>query len=587
MKLKRTLLVALLCFVCLFSLLAESSYQNRQKIIPVGSPVYEDLVLLYISTGHAQPSSSGPWSADELLLMLQRIPYGRLDDGQRVLYDRVASALYEIPKLVSDDSFGFSPTIIVFPEMYFHTNTAFDTEPDWSYGFTQRKPALAFRFEGWAADHFYGFVELSLGLTRYHSTDSAISWEGSPELLYTPMFRFNIPMLGVAALGELSMNMPYRAFLSAGGSHWNLQIGRDRLSWGVGESGNMILGDHYPMHQFLRFTTYHSVFKYTFVTSFFPHPVNYRPDEGQSESDFITKKLSDPNYQMRGLSMFMGHRFEFRFLQDRVSFALSETIMYQTLDGYFDVQVFNPLMLFHDMYIRGNSNSLLGFELDATPCDGVNVYGLFLIDDLAMGSEPTSGPEANPNALGGMLGLKLSFPYRNGMFFGSLEAVYADPYLYKRDGDVEYIVALREANNTAGQIDGTGQKYHKYYIGYQYGGDVVVGNLRFGYTIPGRLTASLLTQLRFKGLVGIDTPWSTYSEGEKTPTAPSTPIETDKEDESVEVTLRIDPSCTLYIGGGLSFHGTVSFLTQWHRRHATTAGPWFDMQLVLGVTYQI
>ncbi len=594
MKLKRKLITYLLCFASLCPLFASIPYSNEQKIYPVDSPVYENLVLLYISTGRAQPSSSGPWSSDELLGMLSTIPYDVLDEGQRELYDYVANILYEYPRFTSTDAFGFSPTLVVAPELYFHTNTRFNTEPDWNYGFTERTAPLAFQFEGWTANHFYGFVELSLGLTRYHHTDSPIYSSTAGELLYTPMFRSNIPMLGVAKLGELSMNMPYRAFLSAGGSHWNLQIGRDRLSWGVGESGNLILGDHLPMHQFLKLTTYHRGFKYTFVASFFPHPVNYRPDDGQSEQDFIDEKLNDPNYQMRGLSMFMGHRFEFRMFQDRLVFALSETIMYQTLDGYFDIQVLNPLMLFHNMYIRGNANSLLGFEVDFTPFPGVNVYGQFILDDLAIGSEPTTGPDSNPNAMGGMLGIKLTFPYKRGVFFGSLEAVYADPYLYKRDGDVEYIVAYRESNNTAGQIEGSGVKYHKYYLGYEYGGDVVVGNLRFGYTAPGRFTASLLAQVRFKGLVGIDTPWSRYLDENNPPqNAPSTSIEVNGSDYGgllhgpVEVTLRVEPSFELVMSRRLSFRGSFSCLTQWHRNHAPEAGPSFDFQMVLGLTFRI
>lgn len=570
---------------------ASRSYVNDRKIFPVGSSEYENLVLLYISTGRSQPSSAGPWSADELLGMLETIPYDSLSDSQRALYDEVAFALEVSPRLVSDDGFGFTPSMILAPEFYFHVNEEFDTEPDWNYGFTERTAPIGVRFEAWSAEHFYGFVELSLGLTRYHSDDWPISTDGpdlSREELYALRFRSNIPMFGVAKLGELSMNIPYRAFLSVGGSHWNLQIGRDRLSWGPGESGNLILGSHYPMHQFIRLANYHRSFKYTFVASFFPHPVNYRPDEGQSEEDFIMAKLADPNHQMQGLSMFMGHRFEFRMFQDRLTFAISETIMYQTLDGYFDLQVLNPMMLFHNMYIRGNSNSLLGFELDFTPYEGINVYGMFLLDDMAAGEEPTSGADANPNAAGGMLGVKLVFPYGYGAFFGSLEGVYTDPYLYKRDGDVEYIVAFREANNTAGQIGGTGIKYHKYYLGYRYGGDSVVGNLRFGYVAPGRFATALLAQLRFKGLVELDTPWSTYSDSSPQH-APTTSIEigTEAKNGPVEVTLRLEPSVEIQLGTGISFRSSLSFVTQWHRNHSTEVGPVFDFQMVVGATYQI
>ena len=71
---------------------------------------------------------------------------------------------------------------------------------------------------------------------------------------------------------QLDFNMPLRAFVAAGGKNWSLQVGRDRLSWGSGTTGNLVIGDHIKYHNMARFTTYDSKFKYTFLISAFPHP---------------------------------------------------------------------------------------------------------------------------------------------------------------------------------------------------------------------------------------------------------------------------------------------------------------------------
>lgn len=46
---------------------------NMQKIFQIDSDVYEALTFLYMEQGKSVPSSSGPWSADELMKMLDRI----------------------------------------------------------------------------------------------------------------------------------------------------------------------------------------------------------------------------------------------------------------------------------------------------------------------------------------------------------------------------------------------------------------------------------------------------------------------------------------------------------------------------------
>lgn len=85
----------------------------------------------------------------------------------------------------------------------------------------------------------------------------------------TTPFGTNVPMIPPSLIPDLDFNMPYRAFVATGGEHWSFQIGRDRLSWGAGQTGNLMVSDSFKYHTMARVTTFSDWFKYTFVTSFF------------------------------------------------------------------------------------------------------------------------------------------------------------------------------------------------------------------------------------------------------------------------------------------------------------------------------
>jgi hypothetical protein len=62
-----------------------------------------------------------------------------------------------------------------------------------------------------------------------------------------------------------------------------------------------------------RITAYRDSFKYTFVTSSFPHP---------EEIGMHTNDYSQAN-PIKGLKLFMAHRFEWRLLENKLGFALN------------------------------------------------------------------------------------------------------------------------------------------------------------------------------------------------------------------------------------------------------------------------
>ena len=131
---------------------------------------------------------------------------------------------------------------------------------------------------------------------------------------------------------------------------------------GAGPNGNFMLDKHVKYHN-VGAWHFKNNFKYTLVTSFFPHPSSYYPIIDETTGEFIVPSMSSSIELPPGLNVFLGHRLEWRMFKNKVGFALSEAMMFQSEDVLLDLRVFNPSAIFHNYYIRNNSNSLLTVEI--------------------------------------------------------------------------------------------------------------------------------------------------------------------------------------------------------------------------------
>lgn len=401
---------------------------NLQKIYSHDSEIYRAIQSLYINQGVALPSTSGPFSGAELLLMIDKININTAPIGEQELYNFVVDSLRKEGERV------ITFTLQTAVETYLHTDiTNFVKPEEWIRGYNERKAPLNLTLESWPGDNFYGYSELAFQGSKYASYN-----EGSKEPLSTTfgVKRVTTNLSFTEDLSkQLDMTIPYRAFASFGSSRWSVQIGREQLSWGAGVSGNFLLSDHVKYHNVGRVTTFTERFKYTFLASFFPHPLNYydyKYDEKlEGEYNPYTSQLAS----MHGLRVLIAHRLEGRFFKDRVGFSLTEAIMYQSEDNTFDLSVLSPTAIFHNYYIKANANSLLTIELDYTPIKHLNIYTQIALDEFAVpGAEKQPGEDtlADPNAFGVVFGAKSAFILSQGVISATVEGAYTNPYLYLR-----------------------------------------------------------------------------------------------------------------------------------------------------------
>ncbi len=186
-----------------------------------------------------------------------------LSARELVLYDALAE------KLKENDT-AFSSHLTLSLESYLHPNTTdFTTEDDWVYSYLDRQPLLSIPLEI-SLGNFYGVMD-------FIAANSNVDGYADGKIYF--------PTSELFGEKSFTINIPYRAFLAVGGTGWLFQLGRDRLSWGPGMSGNFMIGDQVQYHNMGRLTAYRDNFKYTFLTRSFLIQMKYLPNLKQSKQD--------------------------------------------------------------------------------------------------------------------------------------------------------------------------------------------------------------------------------------------------------------------------------------------------------------
>lgn len=167
--------------------------------------------------------------------------------------------------------------------------------------------------------------------------------------------------------------------------------------------------------------------------------------------------------------------------------------MYQSEENLLDLRILNPVMIFHDYYIRSNANSILGLEVDYTPVHGLNIYAQAAVDEFSLPGEavPSATEHNFPITFGYLAGIKGVLPLKHALGYASLEFAQTDPYLrYSSNSGptggshdaygLNYVEVIREFTNEVGT------RCNPQFLGYTHGNDAFVVNLNGGVKSFGR-----------------------------------------------------------------------------------------------------
>ena len=515
-----TLAVLLLTLATVFA-------ANNQKIYSVDTEIYRTISKVYVLTGHALPSSTGPWSGDELLKMYEAIDRSEVPDYMLAKYDAALEELNAGHRIeFRGGALEFSGTADL--ELYFHTydvqasdaisrtdkngltDHAFEGR-SWWFGkdLNHTTPLFRLTWETWLTDHFYTDFELNFqNASRGDNYGELGSTKLNTNIIMLQNLKFDLKVLDIASF-------PQRAFASAGGNGWSIQIGRDRLSWGAGTTGNVVLSDNLPYHDMGRFTAYGEKFKYTYLISFFPNKMNYY--NTWDGTGYTGTGHNNSTVKLNGLTFYSAHRFEFRLFGDKVGIALTEGLLYASDTNNFQFAAISPLYFMHNGFMPNNSNSTLALEFDWTVMKGLSVYGQLMLDQFTMpGFESPLGPDmdkpSSPNGIAYLLGVKYMTGVKGGVLTINPEFAYVSAFCYLRDGynadyGMDYTGAIRSrlyAYEERGLS--TDILYEDYVLGYKYGPDCIVANLAATWE-GGKLTLSANGMFMVHGTHDLWTVW--------------------------------------------------------------------------------
>jgi len=425
---------------------AKPDKKNFQRIIPLSSPLYREMDRLYLLAGKSRPSLSRPWSADEAKKVFEALPDNFLDS----VSDSAALIKREIE--FGNEKTGSKKTFLkISPEVniegYFKTN---DDREEWEHGYEKRAPLIHVPCEGWFFTSLYMDIDFSLK-EEYAVADSTDN--------YT-----NIPI----ALTELDWYFPFRALMSFGGEHWNVQIGRDKANWGAGITSNMMISDYSDFYNMIKFSTYWERFKFiTIYMGLDPWLTKqekfYRDGDGAlNEKHDLGGDYDDYDELFKA---FMAHRIEYK-MRDNLSFALSEATMFG--NKYINISELNPVFVFHNFFTPEYTNVMLALEADYTPFSGFNIYLQFVMDEFQVPG--IEDEDSRPGAMGLLVGFTFIKPALEGFLTFNLEAAYTDPFLYNRwHPRTRYTNRRRIWSSHLDRYE-----YINKPIGYQYGPDAVV-----------------------------------------------------------------------------------------------------------------
>ncbi|MDR1072868.1 MAG: capsule assembly Wzi family protein [Treponema sp.] len=386
------------------------TFASPFTMISAGDPALEDLRFLAVQSGKSLLSLTPPLSRDEVALILQDIDADSLTSAGEAAYKRVMKAINPTP-LYSRGFLSVDAHIQAGVEARVRTNPAIP----WTQSDKDSPPLLTLPVNVYAADKAQLFIAPMLARSRSYF-DEVGAYVGS-----------NIPL----DAGQIDVSMPLRAFFAAGGAWWNFEIGRDRLSYGLGRSGNMAVSDTPDYYDMARFSVFSSAIKYSLMVTQMPLAIEQIMDAEEIQKTALASTTQRHLYV---------HRLDVRLFK-RVSLGLTEGIMVG--NAPLELRFLNPLAIFHsfaawrdyDTWSEGERSDMAGslFSLDASWAilPSLAAYGQFAMNEWSTPYELEHWPESQaPNATGFLVGLEYT---RDLVGWGAsfyAEYMYADPYLY-------------------------------------------------------------------------------------------------------------------------------------------------------------
>jgi hypothetical protein len=420
-------------------------------MILTGDPVLEDLIFLSLESGNSFLSFTPPLAPHEVKIFLNLIDTSLLSPAAQDAYNRVRR------KLLPQANIMFSHDIYLFTlniNSTLETSTRFNSGILWYPKYPKVPPLFSFPFKFYFSDSLQLYFEPIIAVDpQYYRGSNVNIYSSDNVIVNSGNFSHNVP----AGLHNLDQNLPLRAFLTAGGSWWNFQLGRDRLSYGTGQLGNLAISDNPSFYEFARLSFFSRFFKYSAMVSQMPMDVRGIIKNADTVSDNTLLFTTQRHLYL--------HRLDFS-VRDRLSVSLTEGVMVG--NSPLEIRYLNPLMVFHSLYSFWNypkwdegidpptgsgdmNGSLFSLEVNWNIIRSLAFYGQFVMNQIATPYKIENW-ERQPNGMGYLAGMRYSTSFNNWGSVFYLEFIYTDPYLYMNPSPFASHINMRYLGITPGRF---------------------------------------------------------------------------------------------------------------------------------------
>lgn len=528
----------------------------QQRMLPLDSPLYDEIDRLALEQGQAVPFASKPWSESEAKY------YMELLGG--VYPERSQQASFQ------DDQVSLVLSSQISLEGYLKTNwesSEGEYSVPWLYDYGDRLGLITIGSDIYLGERVY--LGWDVELRQEHLADQLSDNYSN--------LRFNFDYYDV--------NFPFLAYGAYGGQNWTLFAGRGDLVLGPGISGQLVVSDNPDYLDQLRFSLWSRHFKYTGAMLYIqPYLSEAEQNLEAAYQGIDVDDLYDNKY-------IIFHRFDLLFF-NRWNVGITEGLSWggRTLD----IRFFNPFILMHNFYEWDYAASLFSLDSQVTLAPGLQVYGQYMFNAITTPYEVARyGAEASAPAAGWMIGTQYLFPQPDentaDVSIG-LEFVHTDPWLYTRETALtSFTWRRRELSNLEG-----GKPLITESLGYSWGNDTNLAMLwlHAGFPQAGLIQLHVdgslsyvqdgehgLTDYLYESDDGDDLTvlWDGIN-GDSTPSGTAEHY----------LILSASPSVDLQLGDSqkLTFSANSDMIMLWNAGHISGQKE-FDAQLALGITWSM
>jgi len=475
-----SLLLILLVLICtnLFA-------QSGKMLVDVEEDIYNEIDTLYSLQNKRHPSSSRPWTLDEMDFYISKLEIQNLSTAESILYQKIIDSRNALDTSYAiGDYTRVSTDVDLTAQTYAHTN---DTDDEYSLfsGWAEsdldyRKSFLEFEGSYSYQDSLYWFMSLEYGNSKFYNISlgtgdiddyytqitNGSSVFGTDDIdIYVPWYDPYYSSLFSNNIFDSNRDWramgPYRNYLSLGNSPLTFTFARTELSFGDSIVGNLLLDGSQHYFDYTNLSYYDEKFKVSWLNIFFDTSTSH--DQIESEEGFKILMLT---------------RFEVEILPKLV-FTFTDSMMYAA--DTLNFAYLNPTYFFHNLNNRAIFNSAGLFDFEYQVDEGLSIYLNLMVDQLDLIGESST----EPSAIGLEIGGKKIFELDDKLVDLKFEFGFTSPQLYTRDY-VDYKMGTRYyTNGTYTASDGTEENLYYVtnlsYIGFPYGADSIFTKIESTY----------------------------------------------------------------------------------------------------------